>query len=734
MTKFIRAIIYAIIAIPLVLTPFTVFPHHFGKAFIFQILVDLGLIVLAVKVWREGLDINLKNNRLLSLFSIVVAIMFVASLFGENFVRSFEGTYFRNNGIVLWLHLLGFFFILSQVIRHQIEWRRILSFFVIIGTLIATIGIGQHFFTIWPGLLDQSGRIFSTIGNPIFFGAYLLFPLFFAWYLVATSTARKEKILWTVFSFINLVAIYFTESGGIFVGLASGIFIFVAVMVVKGRLPHFLKNKLVVCGLAVILSLILILTLFDFKIFGTKWVKLFPPLDRVANISFNAGTGETRVWAWQMAIEGIKNRPWFGWGVANFETVADRYYNPRFFEHSFAETVWDRPHNIFLEVAVEQGLIGLVVYLGLFAATYILISRAPNWTPVVKGLMAGLLTAYLVQNFFGLDTVSSLISLVILLVFIGSTEPLKESNGLPQETRKAICVIIVTLSLISIGAWSIQPLWASYYVQEVEAVAHQDGEAWEENALRVLSYRGPYADQFKLALARDILAWDGKDNLPYLDLKKGYRALLTGLEEAVSNRPDHFNYYYYLGQAYQIEAEHGDKSYFDKSVVMLAKAQTLSPDRQAVSFVLAKNYFLANDFVKAKEVLEKIINQYPNNSDANLYYGLVLSKLGEYANAADSFIKVIETKDYSVDTRTPRMIGQIIEGDRQYDKLITYYHILSTKNPLEPLWLLDLAKAYYLAGKLKEAEATIDVMRILVKDSGHNLDAIWNKFKVQTKK
>src|SRR3989344_6088619 len=103
MTKFIRAIIYAIIAIPLVLTPFTVFPHHFGKAFIFQILVDLGLIVLAVKVWREGLDINLKNNRLLSLFSIVVAIMFVASLFGENFVRSFEGTYFRNNGIVLWL-------------------------------------------------------------------------------------------------------------------------------------------------------------------------------------------------------------------------------------------------------------------------------------------------------------------------------------------------------------------------------------------------------------------------------------------------------------------------------------------------------------------------------------------------------------------------------------------------------------------------------------------------------
>src|SRR3989344_9247673 len=151
MQRLLKPIVYLILVVPLLVTPFTVFPHHFGKAFIFQILVDLGLIILAVRVWREGLNLNFKNNRLLVLFGIITGVMLVASLFGENFVRSFEGTYFRNNGIVLWLHLLGFIFLIGSVIKTEIDWRRFISFFVCIGTAVSFIAILQRYMTVWPG-------------------------------------------------------------------------------------------------------------------------------------------------------------------------------------------------------------------------------------------------------------------------------------------------------------------------------------------------------------------------------------------------------------------------------------------------------------------------------------------------------------------------------------------------------------------------------------------------------
>ncbi len=728
MSKIIRIILYAILVLPLVVTPFTIFPHHFGKAFIFQILVDLGLIVLAIKAWRDGVSMQPKQKRLALCFSVIVVVMLLTSLFGENFIRSFEGTYFRNNGLVLWLHLLGFIFLLSQIIKTEIDWRRFISVFACVGTVASIIAILQRYMTVWPGLINQSGRVFSTIGNPIFFGAFALFPFFLAMFLVIGSESKKIKIMWWFSAIINLVAIYFSESGGVFIGLAMGLtMVALAMFFHKNNLRRILRHPAFWISV-VSVAIFFVSFAYQTNIKNSKIRSLFSPLDRITYISFSAGTGQTRVWAWQMALQGFKQYPILGWGVANFETVADRYYNPRFLEHTFSETVWDRPHNIYLEILAEQGILGLAAYFMLCVAAFIFIRRRENWNFKQKIIIAGLLISYLVQNFFGLDTVSSLLGFVIILSFVAGGS---EFSIAQKQKFKVRAGLLVLLSSLVLWQWGVMPLLTSYHVNKAELAVQNDGEEWENQALVVLNYKGLYADQFKLALARNILLWDGTNNLPYLDLKKGYRALLTGLEEAISNRPDHFNYYYYLGQLYQIEAEYGDKSYFDKSVTMLTKAQTLSPDRQAVAFVLAKNYFLADKLDKAKEVMEAIIKQYPNNADANLYYGLILGKLGDTNKAADSFIKLVKINDYGSDTRTPLMIGQFIRDSKQYNKLVEYYQVLINHNPTEPLWLFELAKTYYLEGKLKEAEATIDQMRPMVKDSGHDLEALWNKFKAQ---
>src|SRR3989338_6785985 len=129
MLKAIRAIIYATLTLPLLVTPFTVFPTHFGKVMIFQILVIIGLMLLLISLGRPSASIKVKHplNKWLLLF---IAVMIIASIFGENFTRSLEGIYFRNNGLIIWLHLLGFFVLLNNSLKTKEEWRRIFLYFV----------------------------------------------------------------------------------------------------------------------------------------------------------------------------------------------------------------------------------------------------------------------------------------------------------------------------------------------------------------------------------------------------------------------------------------------------------------------------------------------------------------------------------------------------------------------------------------------------------------------------
>ena len=76
----------------------------------------------------------------------------------------------------------------------------------------------------------------------------------------------------------------------------------------------------------------------------------------LTNTSFSSGTSETRLMAWQSAWQGIKERPFQGWGLGNYEIVFNKYYNPKFLKYGFTETVWDKPHNWLLEIGVTAGI------------------------------------------------------------------------------------------------------------------------------------------------------------------------------------------------------------------------------------------------------------------------------------------------------------------------------------------------------------------------------------------
>jgi len=76
---------------------------------------------------------------------------------------------------------------------------------------------------------------------------------------------------------------------------------------------------------------------------------------------------------WQAAVRMIEAHPWTGVGFSNYQPVYEQY---RLLN-------WPLPlghaHNIYLNVAAETGLPGLLAYLGLWVAVFALTIRALGW-------------------------------------------------------------------------------------------------------------------------------------------------------------------------------------------------------------------------------------------------------------------------------------------------------------------------------------------------------------------
>ena len=83
-------------------------------------------------------------------------------------------------------------------------------------------------------------------------------------------------------------------------------------------------------------------------------------LKRLTSFSLSETTAQTRILAWQTALKGFGDRPILGAGPENFNYIFNAHYNPSFLKFGgggFGETWFDKPHNAFLEILTETGVI-----------------------------------------------------------------------------------------------------------------------------------------------------------------------------------------------------------------------------------------------------------------------------------------------------------------------------------------------------------------------------------------
>ncbi|MEK7154229.1 MAG: O-antigen ligase family protein, partial [Patescibacteria group bacterium] len=402
---FLRYAIYIAVFVPLVIFSQFISPFHFGKVVVFRSMVEIMAVfylVLAVKdrCYRPPL-----KHPLLIIFVLFTLLFGVSSIISVNPYLSFWGSLERMGGLWTFLHYLVYFVILISVFRTKEDWFKLLKIAVFVGVLSALYGFGQK--TNISFFIGSGGRerIFGTMGNAALFAGYQIVNLFLALILASSPlVSLKQKPFFWLAALINLVAVLMTAVRGSILGTGVGFLVFLCLYFFSS------KSKTAKRLLIALLVLAAVFVVFSFAFKNSQFVKNSGYLNRITDFSLSTRTVQTRFWAWRAGLEGWKETPktvLLGWGPENFNVPFSKHFNPKFFQGTGSETLFDRAHNMFVEILVTMGLLGFLAYVSIFLVAYKLIWRNLKKKTIEPSLGIGLtslITAYVIHNCFIFDT------------------------------------------------------------------------------------------------------------------------------------------------------------------------------------------------------------------------------------------------------------------------------------------------------------------------------------------
>lgn len=381
----IKVLLFACLFIPLIVTKSTFFPFVFGKAIVFQVLIEIAFILWII--WRIWFFKNLMpaafKSRLLN-YSLIFffLILFFTTLTSLDSIRSFWSTQERMTGFFNWIHFGMFYIILISVFKKK-DFVWLLRVSLAASILVSIITLGFY----WT-----PGRLSGTLGNPGFLAMYLLFNIFFGVWLFFDSRSANNSWIWRIFYaltiILNLIVFYFARTRGAYLGLGIGLFLFIFInsiyFIIKRSSSWCDWKRWVVIGILIIFIII----------------SFFAVLDQKSN--FQRGS-ESREVSWSISWNAFKERPLLGWGPENYILAFAKHFDPRHAE--YGQDWFDKAHNNVFEFLVTTGIFGLLAYLMILIFASI---KSPKF-------VLPLLLAYFTANLFWMDTTVSLMLLFLVL-------------------------------------------------------------------------------------------------------------------------------------------------------------------------------------------------------------------------------------------------------------------------------------------------------------------------------
>lgn len=330
----------------------------------------------------------------------VLASFAVSTLLSMSPGRSWEGSYFRQQGVMALLAYVALAFAALAFLRSQAQWRR-----ARLAIVLGSIPVGVYAFAQRFGLDPLAGgpervRVASALGNPVFLGGYLALVLFVTADALADppadiGTARRRRTYQAAFAALlalQLGALLLSQSRGPVLGVLAGLAVAAlartlswrsSVVGVKGR-PWRRWGWALVLGAVVAASGALVATAVPGS--PLAWVRELPTVGRLATaLDPSSRSSQVRLMTWRGVVELTASAPplrwpdgnddprrtarfWVGYGPDCFDLAYNRVYSERLGVLERRTSVPDRAHSEVFDVLIGNGAAGVAAWLIFLAA------------------------------------------------------------------------------------------------------------------------------------------------------------------------------------------------------------------------------------------------------------------------------------------------------------------------------------------------------------------------------
>ena len=486
LVRSVRAGVFLVLLMPLIVTSETLFPFVVGKALYSRAIIEITFALWVVLAFTSP-SYRPPRSWLLIAFGVYLGIAVLAGLFGVSLQRSLWSTYERMQGIVDLAHWFALTIVMVSVFRSFLHWHGLLNFNLGVSVVVALLGVSESFgIKVLPfyDFLLTDRRVDITLGNTTYVGAYMLVNVFVGLGFLTqsfmtgpsrsgrrrpsdgetgplqpgarsrTSQRRRRRrrreapsrswtspvIWWRVFWGVAVVLDFWvlTLSGtrGGIIGLSAGVVAFAVGYTIWGQLRVVRFVALSLIGLVLGSGLLFTFAKDSAVVQGLASSNVMAR--RIATIGLDDSSVRGRLASLSTGLQGFAARPFLGWGPENFTIIFGRYFDA---DPSIQET-FDQAHNKLVEELATKGVLGFLSYSamwGIMSWTVIRQVRRRNAHNQLFVLFVGAaLAGYFVQNLFLFDTPGTVLGFMLLLGFAVFLESPQGSGSLEAVDEERV--------------------------------------------------------------------------------------------------------------------------------------------------------------------------------------------------------------------------------------------------------------------------------------------------------
>lgn len=269
------------------------------------------------------------------------------------------------SGLIKFTLYLLLFALASRIFRHPRLLTWVTSVYLLVALIVSAYGVRQQFIGVKPlatwndptSPLAEATRVYSYLGNPNLLGSYLIPAVAFSVVGLIIWKTIPLKVFAGFSLIIHASCVYFTGSRGAWLALVAVGVVFLLAFKFwwNESLSPFWRKWLIPTVIGSFLLLVLLGMLIS------------EPL-RLRVFSIFAWRGDSsnnfRINVWTSSLQMLKDFAFTGIGLGNevFNKIYPNYMQTKFTALS--------TYCVFLDIALETGLIGLVAFLGIISSTF----------------------------------------------------------------------------------------------------------------------------------------------------------------------------------------------------------------------------------------------------------------------------------------------------------------------------------------------------------------------------